>query len=237
MAYPARNLAAGERWRVIEGLGSPDTSQRLTEHFSRRELLTTKLPRLQDEPTPAIWSNLQRTAELLETVRSILSRETGRIVPLKVNSGYRSVALNSHRNVGGVSNSQHLWGQAADFVPLGVPIGRAYEILKRFAGRLGFRQLLGYPDKGFIHISTPGQNYSATQEAMWKVGTHWRLDPLPEATAPAPDPAYLGDRIDVDLAEKHEEYSAGDLVMGAGLTIGAAAIAATIAVLLSKRGR
>ena len=60
-------------------------------------------------PTPQVLFNLKYGCQyLLEPAR----REVG---PIIVNSGYRNEAYN--RQVGGVRNSQHLLGQAADIRP------------------------------------------------------------------------------------------------------------------------
>src|SRR5690625_2382359 len=53
--------------------------------------------------------------------------------PITINSGYRSPAHN--RRVGGASNSQHLYGKAADIVVRGVSPSRVYnESVKIFDG-------------------------------------------------------------------------------------------------------
>lgn len=45
--------------------------------------------------------------------------------PIIITSGYRSLPLNT--KVGGVNNSQHLTGQAADFVIQGMSVDEAYK--------------------------------------------------------------------------------------------------------------
>jgi hypothetical protein len=58
-------------------------------------------------PLPEILPNLQRLARGLDKVRGLLGQ------PLEISSAYRSPALNAA--VGGVSDSQHTHGLAADF--------------------------------------------------------------------------------------------------------------------------
>lgn len=65
--------------------------------------------------------------------------------PIYVNSGYRSKELN--KIVGGVSNSQHRLGEAADIYC--IHMDRLLEILKT----LDFDQLIIYKSKGFYHVS------------------------------------------------------------------------------------
>ena len=81
---------------------------RLSQHFRLEEFLN--LEKHPDNlPTAQVVFNLKYGCQyLLEPAR----REVG---PIIVNSGYRNEAYN--RQVGGVRNSQHLVGQAADIRP------------------------------------------------------------------------------------------------------------------------
>ena len=80
----------------------------LSPHFKLSEFLNLgKYP--ENIPTLQVVANLTYGCHLLlEPARVIAG-------PLIINSGYRSEAVN--RKVGGVSNSQHLVGQAADIRP------------------------------------------------------------------------------------------------------------------------
>lgn len=62
-------------------------------------------------------------------------------------SGYRSPALNIE--VGGVSTSQHLKGEAID-ITFGVNNNLAWKLLTE---NLDYDQAIAYKKKGFIHIS------------------------------------------------------------------------------------
>lgn len=124
----------------------------LTPHFTLAELThSTTATRLAMDNTPpkAIMASLQTTAEMLERIRATLG------VPLIVTSGYRSPAVN--RAVGGVSSSDHIFGQAADFVApsYGTPYLIA-SLLAPLVSTLGIEQLIleGVRGKHWIHVST-----------------------------------------------------------------------------------
>lgn len=112
----------------------------LTHHFSLSEFLN--LQKHPDNlPTPQVLFNLKYGCQyLLEPAR----REVGAII---VNSGYRNEAYN--REVGGVRNSQHLLGQAADIRPKDP---RQFQRLVDFLRACDYTdQLLTAP--GWLHIS------------------------------------------------------------------------------------
>lgn len=77
--------------------------------------------------------------------------------PIYVNSGYRSPALN--KAVGGVSNSQHRKGQAADITTCNTASNRKLFALIRDGG-FDFDQLIDEADGTWIHVSyvSPSEN-------------------------------------------------------------------------------
>ena len=81
---------------------------RLSPHFILGEFLNLKkYP--ENIPTMQVVANLTYGChQLLEPARQIVG-------PIIINSGFRNEAVN--RTVGGVTNSQHLIGQAADIRP------------------------------------------------------------------------------------------------------------------------
>ena len=81
---------------------------RLSQHFLLREFLNlNKYP--ENIPTMQVVANLTYGCHLLlEPARLMVG-------PIIINSGFRCEAVN--RQVGGVRNSQHLVGQAADIRP------------------------------------------------------------------------------------------------------------------------
>lgn len=85
----------------------------LSPNFKLSELVssnTAKAKGLANDPTPEIEEALEDLCkEALEPIRALVG-------PLKVNSGYRSDAVN--KSVGGSTTSAHSYGHAADVVPL-----------------------------------------------------------------------------------------------------------------------
>ena len=81
---------------------------KLSKHFLLREFLNLK-KHPENIPTMQVVANL--------TYGCLMLLEPARIEvgPIIVNSGFRNEAVN--RKVGGVKNSQHLLGQAADIRP------------------------------------------------------------------------------------------------------------------------
>ena len=83
------------------------------KYFTIRELTrsaTAQSRGIDNTPTPEIRAKLETLiTECLDPIRSIYGR------PIIVTSGYRCPALNAA--VGGVANSQHTLGEAADLVP------------------------------------------------------------------------------------------------------------------------
>lgn len=80
---------------------------KLSPHFTLEELIATSLPDFQDEPS---LENICSLVYLCAVVLEPLRRALGRAV--YINSGYRSVALNSA--VGGAAVSYHMRGLASD---------------------------------------------------------------------------------------------------------------------------
>ena len=81
----------------------------LTRHFAAMEMQTTSSG-LNNEPTLDAWINLTRLCcDVLEPLRATVGA-------LRVNSGYRSPAVN--KAIGGANKSAHTYGRAADVVPL-----------------------------------------------------------------------------------------------------------------------
>ena len=82
----------------------------ITEHFTIEELYasaTAKARGITNRPNTQQMVNLVYLASnVLEPLRKAMGE------PIKIGSGFRSPALN--KAVGGVSNSQHLKGEAAD---------------------------------------------------------------------------------------------------------------------------
>lgn len=114
----------------------------LTEHFTLQELTVTSHRNIDNTPPPETVDKLRATARGLEHVRLLLG------APVLVTSGYRCPDLNDL--VGGSQNSQHMRGEAADFVApsYGLPLAvcRAIE-----ASDIRFDQLIW--EGTWVHIS------------------------------------------------------------------------------------
>lgn len=100
---------------------------KLTEHFTLEEFLRSETADnrgINNTPPKnlGVYRNLQKLAETLEQVRSMFGK------PVHINSGYRCPDLN--RAVGGVKNSAHLSGYAADIRISGIS---PQEVTKRIA--------------------------------------------------------------------------------------------------------
>lgn len=126
---------------------------KLSEHFTLGEMTRSSTAAqlgIDNTPTPEALQQLQRTAQMLERVRSHLGGKA-----VLINSGYRARAVNAA--VGGVTSSDHMMGQAAD---IRVPdFGTPYEVAKALAAALtalGIGQVI-YESVGnarWVHVST-----------------------------------------------------------------------------------
>ena len=93
--------------------------------------------------------------------------------PIKVNSFFRSVALNEA--IGGAASSQHCKGQAADIEVPGTPNA---ELAEWIVDNLDFDQVIlefytpGIPDSGWVHVSykADGENRKSILTAMKEDG-------------------------------------------------------------------
>ena len=122
---------------------------KLTEHFMLSEFThsaTAERLHIDNTPMPEYVSNLRNLcAEILEPLR----RQFG---PIRINSGYRCVRLNEA--VGGIGNSCHLRGEAADIYIPDEETGRRYYLF--LVTHTNYDQLLfEYNRRGamWIHVS------------------------------------------------------------------------------------
>jgi hypothetical protein len=113
----------------------------LTPHFSLAELTVTNT-KIDNIPSKEVIEVLRTTAFYMEKVREILGN-----VAITINSGYRSPDVN--RQVGGTSNSSHIFGYAVDFTAYGHTPLTISNILSK--SNLKFDQLIY--EKTWVHIS------------------------------------------------------------------------------------
>jgi uncharacterized protein YcbK (DUF882 family) len=117
----------------------------MTPHFTLAELTHTDHRTLDNTPNDAEKANLQRLAEFLEIVKTVLLGK-----PIMVNSAFRSKQVNDA--VGSKDTSQHRVGAACDFrVPGMTPDAVVRAIL---AAQLPFDQIIREFD-AWTHISVP----------------------------------------------------------------------------------
>lgn len=114
------------------------------KHFTIKELSSTSTG-LDNTPDAGAAKNLENLVDkILDPLRTAYG------LPIRVNSGYRSLAVN--RAVGGVSTSQHCTGEAADITG-----GSPEENRKLFQmianGGYNFDQLIDEKNYRWIHIS------------------------------------------------------------------------------------
>lgn len=116
-------------------------AKKLSEHFSEDEFWC----RGQDQGTCSCGHSLKidpRLIELLEELRDIIGG-----LPLHINSGYRCPQHNAA--IGGVSNSQHTKGTAADVAR---PSHLSFDEFAWYVDQLAFDGIGLYRCSDFIHV-------------------------------------------------------------------------------------
>lgn len=119
----------------------------LSDHFTLAEAIlsqTAQRQKIPNDPSQAIVDVMKRTAKGMERVRALLG------VPVTISSWYRSKDLN--HAVGGVPNSQHISGEAVDFIAAnyGTPVDVCRQIIK-YPELIAFDQLI--LEHTWVHIS------------------------------------------------------------------------------------
>lgn len=115
-------------------------------YFNIKEMTksqTAKLYHIDNTPTKEVVENLKKVMYILDIVRVHIGK------PIFINSGYRCKKLNEI--VGGVQNSMHTKGLAADFrTREKEDIDTMFKFLKENQREFKIIELLNY--KTFIHI-------------------------------------------------------------------------------------
>ena len=119
----------------------------MTPHFTLDELTHTDHRTLDNTPNETEQANIQRLAEFLEAVKTLLNGK-----PIMVNSAFRSKAVNDA--VGSKDTSQHRIGCAADIRVPGMTPDQVVRAI--IASDLGFDQVIREFDR-WTHISIPNQ--------------------------------------------------------------------------------
>lgn len=119
----------------------------LSDHFTLEEAVlsqTASRQKIDNTPSSPVIATMMKTANGMERIRALLQ------FPLIISSWYRSPNLN--HAVGGVPNSQHLTGEAVDFIC--PAFGTPRDICKRI---IGFPELISFDqlilEHTWVHVS------------------------------------------------------------------------------------
>lgn len=105
---------------------------------------------IKNEPSIDERATIERNISLL--VDNVLDPIRDRFcTPIIITSGYRCPKVN--KLVGGVNNSQHMSGCAADFHVRGFNPLMMYEVFSDIYNTMEFDQLIFYRSKNIIHVS------------------------------------------------------------------------------------
>jgi hypothetical protein len=115
----------------------------MTPHFSLAELTATSHRQFDNTPNETELANLQKLAEFLEQVKTLLDGK-----PIMINSAFRSKQVND--SVGSKDTSQHRLGYAADFKVPGMTPDQVVRAL--VASDLPFDQVIREFD-AWTHVS------------------------------------------------------------------------------------
>jgi hypothetical protein len=115
----------------------------MTPHFTLAELTATSHREFDNTPNETELANLQKLAEFLEEVKTLLDGK-----PIMINSAFRSKAVND--SVGSKDTSQHRLGYAADFKVPGMTPDQVVRAL--VASDLPFDQVIREFD-AWTHVS------------------------------------------------------------------------------------
>ena len=127
---------------------------RLSPHFLLSEFTYSKTAELLGIPNNPTGSQVDNMAALCHNVLEPVRAHFGK--PVKINSGFRSLALNESMVPPGAKNSQHMKGEAADIEIPGVANA---DIWQWIVDNLEYDQCIAErlerddPSAGWIHVS------------------------------------------------------------------------------------
>ena len=149
---------------------------KLSANFTTTELcVSADFPELAAKIVPT-EEQLQRAEVLAQSCLQPLRDEFG---PLIVLSWLRSPALN--RKVGGSPTTDHILGSAADIYSAK---WQHYNIWEFAIGAcLPYRQVILYPDDGFVHVSINIPGRETKHEAMIKESSEWYVHAFREGAS------------------------------------------------------
>lgn len=115
------------------------------EYFSYKELIKTDTGLKNDPDSWIVILNLLiLTINCLDPIRRLYKK------PIKINSAYRSEAVNNAVN--GAKKSQHMYGQAAD-ITVGTPVKNKILFDLIVDSDVDFDQIIDEKDYQWLHIS------------------------------------------------------------------------------------
>lgn len=118
---------------------------KLSDHFTLEEATMTSVRGVDNSPNVDQLAAMRRTADGMEKVRAALNNK-----PVLINSWLRVEAVN--KAVGGAKTSQHMKGEAVDFICPG--FGSPYEICKRL---VELKEVIRYDqliyEGSWVHVS------------------------------------------------------------------------------------
>lgn len=131
------------------------TVMKLTEHFTLEELIASNKAKVLGLDNKPCYTEIQNLLNLCVNVLEPLRVAWGK--PIRVNSGYRSEAVN--KAVGGVVNSQHKLGQAADITSWSMSPSENEQLFKLCKQlNLPYDQLIDEKGYSWLHISYGPKN-------------------------------------------------------------------------------
>ena len=118
---------------------------------------------IDNEPSTKTLIQIVHTAVNMQAVRSALGNTI-----ITVTSWYRSVELNTHPDIGGSINSDHIDGTAVDFTTEGLTTREAFNIIRNSG--IEYKQLiLEFEERGadsWLHISFPKVGEYSTRKNL-----------------------------------------------------------------------
>lgn len=148
-------------------------SASLSPNFTLEEMLRSSVALrrwIYNVPDPQSVAYLrQLCSTLLEPIRLLLG------VPLHVDSGYRCSALNIA--ICGAVDSAHLYGRAADIIPVGIELQDAFDLIKQH-GELPIDQLI-IECNAWLHVGMAPTGAKPRGEYLVGSGApgHWSYTP------------------------------------------------------------
>lgn len=141
-------------------LSSEDLNSYLSPHFRLREMVVTSHRTYDNTPGEIAIGKLTRLCQtLLEPIREMFG-------PLYVTSGFRCVEVNAA--IGGATNSAHMFGRAADFVPLDGHLTTDVVAWVAYASGLPFDKVIDEysSTSNWIHIQIAREEHDPRQAAL-----------------------------------------------------------------------